>query len=245
MPQSRRLIIATIVTFIAGLVLMFPARVGYHWFAPPGVGLSELSGTLWSGSARDAEAAGLYLTNLKWRMRPLHLLTGKLAFKFEATPTGGFIDGDAALSFGGDVHLTDLRGSVPLVLLEQATGFRGLRGMANADLERLHLSDGIPIAAEGILEVASLIMPLVAREPIGGYKAEFSTQEEGIVASVEDTDGVIDIAGRLVLGADRSYQFIGQLAPKPQTPASVRQQMQFLGTANERGQYELRLEGAL
>jgi hypothetical protein len=35
------------------------------------------------------------------------------------------------------------------------------------------------------------------------------------------------------------------LAPKNNTPANVRQQLQLLGSANERGQYELRLEGEL
>jgi hypothetical protein len=35
------------------------------------------------------------------------------------------------------------------------------------------------------------------------------------------------------------------LGPKATTPAKLRQQMQFLGSANERGKYELRLEGTL
>ena len=65
------------------------------------------------------------------------------------------------------------------------------------------------------------------------------------MASVEDTDAVVDLAGTLEIRPDRNYQFIGLIAPKATTPARLRQQMQFLGTANERGQYELRLEGAL
>ena len=60
-----------------------------------------------------------------------------------------------------------------------------------------------------------------------------------------DTDGIIDLAGSLQISPDRSYQFIAQLAAKADTPASVKQQMQFLGSPNERGQHELRLEGQL
>ncbi|MDH3751514.1 MAG: type II secretion system protein N, partial [Gammaproteobacteria bacterium] len=96
-----------------------------------------------------------------------------------------------------------------------------------------------------VLEVADLVAPMVHRSSIGGYRAEFFTQDSGVMASVEDTDGVIDLAGSLQISSDRSYQFIAQLAPKNNTPASVRQQMTFLGSANERGQHELRLEGQL
>ena len=65
------------------------------------------------------------------------------------------------------------------------------------------------------------------------------------MASIEDTDAVIDLAGSVSLSPDRTYQFLAQVAPKPNTPADLREQMRFLGTANDRGQYELRLEGQL
>lgn len=245
MPPVRRLVTAGILIFLAGIIILFPARVGYQWFAPPGVALSSIEGSVWRGSARDASAAGVYLRDLSWRIRPTRLLTGKLAYAITVSPTGGFINADVSVSAGGAVTLTNLQASIPLAALEQAIRVRGLRGMANAQFERLRIEAGMPVAAEGVVEVASLLMPLVAPVPIGGYKAEFFTQQEGIVASVEDTDGAVDLAGRLTLGADRSYQFLGQLAPKPTTPESLRQQMQFLGSANDRGQYELRLEGTL
>ena len=158
---------------------------------------------------------------------------------------GGSIECDLALGFGGTVYLSDLVGSVPLQLLEPISGIRGLRGSASVNFEQLTFSDGAPVAANGIVEVVGLTLPLVASTPIGGYRAEFFTRQDGIVASVEDTDGVVDLAGSFELSHDRNYKFLGQLAAKPETPAQVRQQMTFLGTPNERGQYELRLEGQL
>ena len=71
------------------------------------------------------------------------------------------------------------------------------------------------------------------------------TQDAGIVASVEDVDAVLEVAGSLTVSADRSYQFLAQLSANGKTAAPVRQQMQFLGSANDRGQHELRLEGVL
>ena len=121
----------------------------------------------------------------------------------------------------------------------------GLDGMVNLQFERLEFENGIPVAADGNLQVANLRAPLIYRAPIGGFRAEFFTQESGVMASVEDTDAVVDIAGSLSLSTDRTYQFLAQVAPKSDTPADLKEQMRFLGTANERGQYELRLEGQL
>ncbi|MDH3433631.1 MAG: type II secretion system protein N, partial [Gammaproteobacteria bacterium] len=143
------------------------------------------------------------------------------------------------------VTLTGVKASLTLQSLQTIVRMPGLRGNVNAQFDRLIIDSGLPVAADGVVEVADLVAPAVNQASIGGYRAEFFTQESGVMASVEDTDGVIDLAGSLQISSDRSYQFIAQLAPKDNTPASVRQQMQFLGSANERGQHQMRLEGQL
>ena len=245
MPSTRRLVIASVVTLLAGLVVSFPARVAYHWFAPPGIALSGISGSVWRGTARQANVSGLYLGELRWRLRPLDLVRARASFDIDASPAGGVLDGNVAIGIGGDVYLADTRTALPLDAITTLLQMPGLRGTATADIERLHLSDGLPVAADGNAEVRGLVLPLVSPQTIGGYRIEFFTQEDGVVASVEDTDGVVDIAGRLLLSDDRSYEFLGQLAPKPETPSNVADQMRFLGSPNARGQYELRLEGTL
>jgi general secretion pathway protein N len=246
LKQSRaRLLIAGSITLFLGLAIFFPARVAYQWFAPDAISVAGIEGSVWSGRAREASISGVYLRDLSWRWRPQSLFTGKMGYVVEARPTSGFVDGSVAVGVTGTVTLSDLTASIPLESLQRVVALPGLRGVVNAQFERLTLEDGLPVAADGTLEVANLVAPLVYRGSIGGYRAEFFTQESGVMASVEDTDGLVDLAGSLQIGSDRSYQFIGQLAAKSNTPANVRQQMQFLGSANERGQHELRLEGQL
>ena len=245
MPAKRRLIVAFVVTLLVGLVIMFPARVAYHWFAPSGIALGGIAGSVWRGTASAANVGGIYLGELRWRLRPLHLLLARASFDVEASPAGGVLDGNAAIGFGGDIYLAATRAALPLDAIATMVGMPGLRGTATADIERLQLSDGLPVVADGNAEVRGLVLPLVSPQAIGGYRIEFFTQEDGVVASVEDTDGFVEIAGRLLLGEDRSYEFLGQLAPKPETPSPVVDQMRFLGSPNARGQYELRLEGTL
>jgi general secretion pathway protein N len=238
-------LIAGITTFVVGLIIFFPARVAYHWVAPPNVQLSGLSGSVWNGGAREASADGIYVRDLRWRLRPLMFFTGKLGYAFEASPASGFLDANVAIGFGGRIVMSDVSAALPLQALEQSLGITGIRGNVSLQLDRLILHDGFPVEAAGVVEVANLQVPAINRSSIGGYRAEIFTQDSGVAASVEDTDGVIDLAGSLQLSADRNYQFVAQLAAKAEAPASVRQQMQFLGSANDRGQHELRLEGKL
>ena len=75
--------------------------------------------------------------------------------------------------------------------------------------------------------------------------AEFFTDEEAVVASIEDVNGVFDLAGSLTISADRNYQFVGKVAATDKTSAKLRQQLRFLGSPNDRGQHDIRLEGQL
>ena len=245
MQFPTRLIKIGVLTFIVGIILFFPARVAYQWFAPASLSLSGISGSVWSGRAREGDAGGVYLRDLQWHIRPLDLVTLKLGFAVSTMLASGFIEGDIAIGVTGSIVARDISASVPLRALQTALGMQGLQGSLSAQFDVLKLEAGLPVAIDGMLEVSDLIAPLIDRNSIGGYKAEFVTQESGVFASVEDTDGVVDLAGSLQVSADRSYLFIALLGVKPETPANLRQQMQFLGSANDRGQHELRIEGQL
>lgn len=245
MLTRSRFVIIGVITLLLGLLIVFPARVAHYWFTPASVAISGIQGSIWRGHALEGEIGGIYVRNLNWRMQPWALFTGELAYSIEADTVSGFINGDAAIGIGGSAALRNFTASLSLQSMQSIVGMPGLGGTANLQFERLVFEDGIPVAAEGTLEIANLLAPLIHRSSVGGFRAEFFTQESGIIASVEDTDAVVELAGSLSVSSDRTYQFIAQVAPKDTTPANLREQMRFLGTPNERGQYDLRLEGQL
>ncbi len=243
--SKRGLILTGVLTFFAALLIMFPARVAVHALAPPDVLVRGIEGTIWHGSAAEASVTGLYLSSIEWDIHPLALLTGKLSYSLSATPVGGIFDADASLGFGGSLAFSNLTAAVPLAMFAESIDVQGLTGDASLNFERLELTDGIATHANGTLKVANMIVPLLGRNSLGGYQAEFYTQNNGVSASVEDTDGVVDLAGVLQINADRSYEFVAQIIAKPDTPPNIRQQLQFLPPPDERGQQEIRLEGIL
>ncbi len=207
--------------------------------------MSGISGSVWLGDAQHAEFGGMYVRNLSWRFRPMAMFSGGLGYAIEASPAPGTIAGNVALGPGGAVSFQDVEGTVPLQSLVQLANMPGLQGRISLELERVVLDNGVPVAVDGEIQISNLVAPIIHRGSIGGYKIEFFTQNSGVMGSVEDTDAVVDLAGSFQIRPDRSYSFLGLVAPTARTPSNLRQQMQFLGTANERGQYELRLEGDL
>ena len=242
--RNRGLVLLALVVVVIALVAMFPARVAYRWVSSPFVAMGGIHGTIWNGSAREFSTNGVYLRDLTWQIRPLQLLTGKVVYDIAGSPVQGFFESEVAVSFAGNLSMRDLTASVPLAMFEQAANIAGLAGSASLQIERLQLVDGRAAALDGTVEVATLRVPMLSRSSLGGYRAEFFTQENGIVASIEDTDGVVDLAGSLQVRRDKSYTFLGQVGPKPATPDELRQQLRYLGSANERGLRELRLEGS-
>ena len=243
--STRGLITTGFLVLVLGLIIMFPARVAVGWFAPAQIAISGIQGTVWHGKANEAALNGIYVRDVEWRLNALQLFTGKLSYSVEATPVSGFLEADISVGFSGALTLSDLTAALPLDLFAGVTGVPGLRGNANLAFERVEFIGGLATAAEGTVQIANLLVPMVGRDSLGGYRAEFFTQNDGISASIEDTDGVLDLAGSLQIRTDRSFAFIALVIATPETPQSIRSQLDFLPPANARGQRELRLEGIL
>jgi len=242
--RERGLVLVALITLLVGLVAMFPARVAYQWISSPLITMSGIEGTVWNGSASQFGTNGVYLSDLRWKIRPLQLFTGNASYAISGTPVSGSLDADISIGLGGTITLQNLAAFVPMQMLEQASNVPGLRGSASLQFERLELVAGRPAALDGSIDVANLVVPMLSRTSLGGYRAEFFTQNNGIIASVEDTDGVVDLAGRLEVGHDGSYAFLGKVKAKPNTPDSIVTQMKYLPPADASGQHELRLEGS-
>jgi general secretion pathway protein N len=242
---KRGLLLVAALTVTLALIVMFPARVVYHWVAPAGIAVSGIHGTAWRGRADSVSIGDIYLADVSWRIQPLYLFTAKARYHVKGSPVSGFVKGDIGIGIGGSLSVSNLSAALPLQLFAESLNISGLAGDASVRFDRIQIRDGLPVAANGTIQVNNLVAPRLSRESIGGYQAEFFTQNNGVTATVEDTDGVVDLAGSLQIKDDRSYQFLGKVVAKPQAPASLLQQLKYLGSADDRGQREVRLEGTL
>jgi len=244
--STRGLVFAGLIAAVIGLIVLFPARVAYELFAPDSIKAAGIRGTIWNGSVREAGSNGIYLGAVSWSAHPVRLFTGELALDVSASPASGFFESRVGLRPGGRVTLHEVRASIPLLLFAQAVNVRGLAGTANVAFDYAEIVNSLPVAIDGFVEIKDLVSPVVLRDgSLGSFRAEFFTRDDGVIASVEDTDAVIDLAGSLEIRRDRSYRFIAQVVARDNTPQALRDQMRFLPPADERGRHELRVEGTL
>jgi general secretion pathway protein N len=245
MRRRTTLIAAAVAIFILGVVVLFPARVAYRWFAPDSVQLSGISGTVWNGAAREAVAGDVYLGDLRWRFRPQALITGKAGYAIAAEPIAGFVETDVAVAPGGAVHLSDLAARLPVAAMGAAAPLLGVDGIVTLDFDSLVTRDGLPVEVSGSAEVADLVISGLSRAPLGGYRAVFRTAGGIVTADVEDLSGVLDLDGTVELRPDRSYVFAGTVAATNGAPGEVVRQLQYLGSTDARGRHSFRFEGRL
>ena len=241
----KRLIIAGVLIFFGVLLATFPARVAYNWFAPAELRLSGIAGSVWNGSAAEAHAGGAYVQNVTWSFSAASLLTGKLGFDTTSNPASGKMQTRIAVGAGGDLYFSGLSGNLPLDLLHPALQQNGIRGDLALEFDSVVISNGVPVAADGSMTISDFFVPDLSASRLGDYRTEFQTTDDAVVGSVADVSGVLDVAGTITLNPDRSYVFIGLVAPTPMTPPSVVNQLRYLGSPNERGQHEFRFEGQL
>lgn len=241
----KRYIFAGLIVFLGVLIVTFPARVAYNWFAPADMQFNGISGSVWNGTAVEGLAAGAYIQDISWRLKPASIFSGKLAFATSSRPASGTLNSDIAVSFDGSLTLSNVSGSVPLDLVHPAFQQNGISGDVSLNFETLLIQNGVPVEAEGSVTVANFFSPVLSAVSVGDFKAEFRTGNGNITGSVDDLSGVLDVSATITILPDRSYQLIGEVAARPGAPPSITQQLQYLGSPDERGFRPFRFEGSL
>lgn len=245
MQNRKRLILAGIATFIIGLIITFPARVAYQWFAPGELKLSGINGSIWRGNAAQGTAGGVYLADINWSFRPLGLLSGKLEYASTSKLASGFFDANIAIGIGGSLTLSNVAGALALDTLAGVLPLTGIEGDISVQFEELIVENGVPVEATGTLNIANLVSRYLSPIRLGDYKAVFHTQEDGILGSVESIRGVLELAGTIKLSRDRTYKFTGKVAATSAAPINIAQQLQLLGSPDAQGMRDFRIEGQL
>lgn len=233
MARSVRLAVAGSLTLLVGLVLLFPARVAYQWFGPDEVRLGTLSGSVWNGSADEASFAGVYLSDVRWAFRPARLLRGALSFAVQASPASGFIEAQVEVGVTGVLTIRELTASLPLELLRGVTRNPGLAGSLSVELDEARLDGRVPVAGQGTFRVANLVVPQLHAASIGGYRGALETQDAGVLLTYEDSDGLIDIEGRIDIQADGNFRHTARLQAKANTPGPLREGIGMMPLASD------------
>lgn len=234
-----------VLVFLFGLVANIPARLAFSWFGPAGVELVQPQGSVWSGEARQVILNGAGIDTVSWKTAFWPLFRGRVSLALSAKPGGGLLSAKTQMGFGGSLDVFELRASIPIQALQGLIPLVGISGTISISVDELSLRQGALQSIRGNVVVTNLRSRVISNDSLGDYLIEIQSSDGGIVASVEDRDAILDVAGTVSLTATMDYQFLGQIAETAATPPDVSAKLAVLGAPNERGQRTFRFEGSL
>jgi hypothetical protein len=221
----KRLALLGIGCYFLALLIAFPPALALRWLAPKDLSMQSPAGSVWRGETQAASYAGYYLGSAKWRMQPLALLRGRLAYEVEAQAPDGFIKGVFALTPTGKLHVSKLSAVAaiqtlaPLLPPELPAGL--VKGRAQLKLDELQLADGWPLAARGQVDLVDL--EVMSGDPLGSYEIQLDGDDGAPVhGTFHDTAGTVEIKGTLTLNADRSSDLQCTAHPRPNASDMVK-----------------------
>jgi hypothetical protein len=222
----KRLALLGVACYLVAVLLGFPAALALRWFAPDALAMQSPEGSVWRGSTQAASYGSYYLGATQWRIQPLSLLRGRLAYRIQAQAPDGLIKGVFAMSPTGTVHVSDLSGvasmqSLASVLPDELPA-KMFQGRAQFKLDELQLAEGWPQAAHGQVALVDLVLTTPV-EALGSYAMELAGGDgEPIRGSFHDTAGALEIKGTITLNPDRTYALQCTARARPEASDNVK-----------------------
>jgi len=248
------LIAAGTAAFLVFLVAFLPASLLLR-VLPPGVSLSQVSGTVWRGRAESVsirmKSTGGFrrIGAVSWRNRPWRLPFLELAYAVELRPADGAVQLEVAAASGGKVILENVNGSFPLLAVDGLFAPAGWTGTVELGVQRLVLKSGFPSSAAGTIVVRDLASPAPRGAAIGGFElalGEGAVGSEVITGRLRDLgSSAMRVRGTIELRPDRSYLMSGEVAPGPEASAELSRSLSFLGPPDSLGRRPFTIEGTL
>jgi general secretion pathway protein N len=247
MKKLWQLLLLGIVVYLAFALVTLPANVLLSRLASSGVRAAGVEGTVWRGSAQVLQINTANLGAVTWDLHALALFTARLKADVKVTRSDGFAQSVVTVSTS-NVSFEQLSAALPLGAVPAGAIPGGWTGNMNAKLDRLMLSNGWPVDAQGTLEIIDVTGP--ARRPVnmGSYQVVFaaaSPNPEALTGALTDAGGPLQITGTLQLKPDRSYLIEGLIATRPDAPPDVVNTLQYLGAPDAQGRRPFSLSGTM
>lgn len=223
------LAVAGILALLAGLVVHFPARLAFAWFAPPALQAWGVEGTVWTGRAAELSYQQRSLGGLTWEARPATLLRLRPAWRLGLRNAGGYARGELAVSLLADrQELRDFEASLELASLPPALVPTGTAGQARVSLDHVILEDGWPARLVGRAAVANLDLPGVIIT-LGPFEFLFPDTQGTPVGQLRSLGGPLEVEGRIELPGPGRWVLDAELAPGEDPPRELVEGLVFVG----------------
>ena len=235
-----------LLAFVGFAVAKAPATHLYGWLAPEGAWprASGIRGTVSEGAVKRLllNTQGGAIGDMSWDLQAWKLLLARASYRIHGGDDGLLIDGIAAALPSGTVLTQDLRMSAPLTRLAAAGGYPFIPATATIGMhiEHAKFRNGWPVAAEGSINVNSLVWKLGKNAvKLGDYQVQFSEDSGAILGLISTQRGPLQVEGQASAKPDRSWGLELKLKPEASAPREVVNLARSIGQPDSQGWYHI------
>lgn len=253
MKRWWHFLLVGIVAWLLFMVWRLPATVAYDMSAEslgPQLRLAGISGTLWQGEAQQLQYQEKLVAATRWKLSPWGLLLGRVDGLITLTHDEGYLQAQASAPLGGgELALSEIKGKLPLALIQQHLTMipLPLQGEMSLKLDTLVVSgEGQVQQADGRIVWHQAGVQVMDKLAFGDLQMSLhSVEGGGIEGTISDSGGPLQLNANFTLSAEGAYTLEGQAKPNESAPKELRNSLGMLGKEDSQGNYPLKYRGKL
>lgn len=214
---KRQYLYIALAVYLLALLATIPAQLftGIINRSFPGVTVTGLEGSIWSGRIARLYLPSTSLQDVEWHLQPWALVLGRLQLGLEYADQRNRIELSLAHGFTGSNQIRGLEGQVQVDWLQAMTPYSipVFKGMLQFNDVSLSLDGMIPVAASGNLQWRGAAVDIGQTLNLGQLQLVLSEPEDKVEALVTETSGRLDGDARLTVAEDGTYRLEAKLKP--------------------------------
>lgn len=236
--KNTKIILIVIALYLFFLITTLPANVVLSAInLPKNITLSSISGTIWSGKARQLHVSGVELGSVNWELHPLYLIIGELSADVSIINDQQYINTQLNLSSSGKIELEETRFLIDLSSLQPLTyGMPfSYSGKISGYFPVSFFQKNNYVGINGKLSLNDILMISPQQQSFGDFVIDFRAEKEGATSGkIKDSGGLLNATGQLTLNKNGQLNLSMKLAAR-ETGSSLEKVLSFLGKKDAGG----------
>lgn len=240
--KKFKIILSVIFLYLFFLIINSPANIVLSMSnLASNIKITSVSGTIWSGEAKQFSYSGIEFGLVKWKLHPLNLIIGELSADVTITNREQYIKTQINLSASGQIELEETRFLIDLSSLQPLTyGMPfSYTGTAAGYFPVSFFYKNNHIGINGKLSLNNVALNSPQHQNFGDFIISFRAEKDGATSGkIKDSGGLISIDGEVLLNKNGQLTLSANLASRKKG-GSLEKMLSFLGRKDSNGRTQI------
>ena len=236
-----------LVVILITLIYKLPAQFVYQQLPPnKNIGLSDISGSIWSGHVDSINTPQLTLYNFSWHLSAWALLVGDIDVQWALDDSPVKLQGEVNLS-GANLQVNNIKGHIDLLELVERIPAQEivLGGKVILDISQVEFEEEQFVTVLGLIDWRPALLLSPENIELGGFSANLSSKPERLIADLSDTGGAIALTGDFSLSPQGAYHYAVKVGVRDTSVPGLLDAFNQLGRLDVNGKIALSGDGRL